>query len=77
LQHFGPYDLFAGFFLLVGADTFATLFGMPPASPRIFSDLNALFLISEALSAVVIFVSVVDRRGWLIEPSRLSVGHAG
>ena len=42
----GLYDFFVGAFLLFGRDTLATLFGVPPASPPIFSDLNALFLIA-------------------------------
>jgi hypothetical protein len=42
----GLYDIVVGAFLLFGADTLASLFGVPPASPRIFSDLNALFLIA-------------------------------
>jgi len=42
----GLYDTVVGAFLLLGADTFAAWFGVPPASPRIFSDLNALFLLA-------------------------------
>jgi hypothetical protein len=42
----GPYDFIVGAFLLVAPDALATLFGVPPATPRIFSDLNGLFLIS-------------------------------
>ncbi|MEO7274890.1 MAG: hypothetical protein ABIX28_04535 [Vicinamibacterales bacterium] len=42
----GLYDIVVGAFLLVAADHLATLFGVPPASPRIFSDLNGLFLIA-------------------------------
>ena len=42
----GLYDFVVGAFLLVAADRFAALFGVPPASPRIFSDLNALFLLA-------------------------------
>ena len=34
---------------MLGADTLASLFGVPPASPPIFSDLNALFLIAVGL----------------------------
>ena len=40
----GLYDLVVGAFLLLAADRLASLFGVPPASPRIFSDLNGLFL---------------------------------
>jgi hypothetical protein len=42
----GLYDFIVGAFLLVAPDALATLFGVPPATPRIFSDLNGLFLIS-------------------------------
>ena len=42
----GLYDMFVGAFLLLAADSLAATFGVPPATPRIFSDLNALFLIS-------------------------------
>jgi hypothetical protein len=40
------YDGLVGLFLLFAADQFATLFGVPPAQPRIFSDLNGLFLVA-------------------------------
>ena len=42
----GVYDAATGMFLLVAADAFAALFGVDPAHPRIFSDLNALFLLA-------------------------------
>ena len=42
----GLYDIGAGAFLLLAADRLATSFGVPPASPRIFSDLNGLFLLA-------------------------------
>jgi hypothetical protein len=42
----GLYDLIVGAFLLLAADALASLFGVPPASPRIFSDLNGLFLVA-------------------------------
>jgi hypothetical protein len=41
----GVYDLAVGLFLLLAADRLATLFGVPPAQPPIFSDLNGLFLV--------------------------------
>ena len=44
----GLYDGIVGVVLLVAADQFAALFGVPPAQPRIFSDLNALFLLAVA-----------------------------
>jgi hypothetical protein len=42
----GLYDLFVGAFLLLAADSLASVFGVPPANPRIFSDLNGLFLMA-------------------------------
>jgi hypothetical protein len=40
----GLYDFVVGAVLLLAAGSFASLFGVAPASPPIFSDLNALFL---------------------------------
>jgi hypothetical protein len=42
----GIYDAAVGLFLLLAADRMASMFGVPPARPPIFSDLNALFLIA-------------------------------
>lgn len=42
----GVYDASVGLFLLLAADRLASLFGVPPAQPRIFSDLNGLFLLA-------------------------------
>src|SRR5215510_16424343 len=42
----GVYDTAVGLFLLVAADQLASLFGVPPPQPRIFSDLNGLFLVA-------------------------------
>lgn len=42
----GVYDAAVGLFLLLAADRLATIFGVPPAAPRIFSDLNGLFLLA-------------------------------
>jgi hypothetical protein len=42
----GLYDFIVGAFLLVSGDHVASLFGVPPAHPRIFSDLNAIFLMA-------------------------------
>jgi hypothetical protein len=44
----GIYDAAVGLFLLLAADRLAGLFGVPPAQPRIFSDLNAIFLLAVA-----------------------------
>jgi hypothetical protein len=42
----GVYDAAIGFALLFAADAFAALFGVDPAHPRIFSDLNGIFLLA-------------------------------
>jgi hypothetical protein len=42
----GLYDFVVGAFLLFAGDTLASVFGVPPASPPIFSDLNGLFLVT-------------------------------
>ena len=42
----GFYDGVVGAALLLAPDYFARAFGVAPAQPRIFSDLNALFLLS-------------------------------
>jgi len=41
----GIYDAAVGLCLLLAADRFASLFGVAPAQPPIFSDLNGLFLV--------------------------------
>lgn len=42
----GVYDAAIGLALLFAADAFAALFGVDPAHPRIFSDLNGIFLVA-------------------------------
>lgn len=42
----GLYDIVVGALLLSVPGTLASAFGVPPASPRIFSDLNGLFLLA-------------------------------
>jgi hypothetical protein len=42
----GIYDAATGLFLVLAADRFAALFGVAPAQPPIFSDLNGLFLLA-------------------------------
>lgn len=42
----GLYDTVVGAFLLFVPGLLASWFGVPPASPPIFSDLNALFLLA-------------------------------
>jgi hypothetical protein len=42
----GIYDAAIGLSLVLAADRFAALFGVAPARPPIFSDLNGLFLLA-------------------------------
>jgi hypothetical protein len=42
----GVYDAGVGLTLLIAAGWLATAFGVPPAHPPIFSDLNAIFLLA-------------------------------
>jgi hypothetical protein len=42
----GLYDIVVGALLLFAAPWLASAFGVPPAQPPIFSDLNALFLMA-------------------------------
>lgn len=42
----GLYDFVVGALLLFAGDTLASLFGVPPANPPIFSNLNGLFLLA-------------------------------
>lgn len=44
----GIYDAAIGLFLVLAPDRFAALFGVAPAQPPIFSDLNGLFLLAVA-----------------------------
>ena len=42
----GLYDFVVGALLLFAGDTLASTFGVPPANPPIFSNLNGLFLLA-------------------------------
>ena len=42
----GLYDVVVGALLLFWGDVLASTFGVPPASPPIFSNLNGLFLVA-------------------------------
>jgi hypothetical protein len=66
----GLYDFIVGAFLLLAPGTLASLFGVPPASPRIFSDLNALFLIAIGLGYWLPWQDPAAYRGymWVMGP---------
>ena len=61
----GLYDFVVGALLLFGADTLASLFGVPPATPRIFSDLNALFLMAVGAGYYLPWRDPAQHRGYL------------
>jgi len=66
----GIYDAAIGLFLLLAADRFAALFGVAPAHPPIFADLNGLFLIAVGIGY---YFAYRDPRGarwylWVMGP---------
>jgi hypothetical protein len=74
----GLYDLTVGAFLLLAADSLASLFGVPAAHPRIFSDLNGLFLIAVGAGYYLPFRDPVRYRGylWIMGPMLKGAGAA-
>ena len=66
----GLYDFVVGAFLLFGADALASRFGVPPANPRIFSDLNALFLMAVGTGYYFPWRDPARHRGymWIMGP---------
>jgi hypothetical protein len=72
----GLYDFVVGAFLLLAPQTLASLFGVPPASPPIFSDLNALFLMSIGIGYVLPWREPDRYRGymWVMGPLLKGVG---
>jgi hypothetical protein len=61
----GLYDLVVGAFLLLAPGTLASLFGVAPARPPIFSDLNALFLIAIGIGYYFPWRAPFEHRGYL------------
>jgi hypothetical protein len=61
----GLYDALVGAFLLLAPAQLAALFGVPPANPRIFSDLNALFLLAVGAGYYLPWRDPVRYRGYL------------
>ena len=66
----GLYDAVVGALLLFAPGTLAALFGVPPASPRIFSDLNGLFLLAVGAGYVLPWREPERYRGymWVMGP---------
>jgi hypothetical protein len=61
----GLYDFVVGAFLLLAADRLASWFGVPPASPPIFSDLNGLFLVAVGMGYALPWRDPQRYRGYL------------
>jgi len=74
----GLYDFVVGALLLFAADQLASLFGVPPASPRIFSDLNGLFLLAVGVGYYFPWRDPVRHRGylWVMGPFLKGAGAA-
>ena len=74
----GLYDFVVGAFLLCAPGTLATLFGVPPASPRIFSDLNGLFLLAVGAGYYLPWREPQRYRGymWIMGPLLKGAGAA-
>ncbi len=72
----GLYDLVVGAFLLLAADRLASLFGVPPATPPIFSDLNGLFLLAVGAGYYFPWRDPVRYRGylWVMGPALKGAG---
>jgi hypothetical protein len=74
----GLYDLVVGALLLCAAGQLATAFGVPPANPRIFSDLNGLFLLAVGLGYYFPWRDPDRHRGylWVMGPFLKGAGAA-
>jgi hypothetical protein len=72
----GLYDGVVGALLLCAPGALASLFGVPPASPRIFSDLNGLFLLAVGIGYALPWRDPVRYRGymWVMGPMLKGAG---
>ena len=66
----GLYDFIVGACFFLAEDHLASIFGVPPASPPIFSDLNGLFLIAVGIGYYFPWRDPVRHRGymWVMGP---------
>jgi hypothetical protein len=74
----GLYDFIVGAFLLSASGRIAALFGVPPASPPIFADLNAIFLMVVGIGYALPWRDPVRYRGylWVMGPILKGAGAA-
>lgn len=74
----GVYDAVVGLFLLLAAERFAALFGVAPAQPPIFADLNGLFLIAVGIGYYWPYRDPVGARWylWVMGPGLKGAGAA-
>jgi hypothetical protein len=74
----GLYDFVVGAFLLLAADRLASTFGVAPASPPIFSDLNGLFLLAVGAGYSLPWREPERYRGylWIMGPGLKGAGAA-
>lgn len=72
----GLYDTVVGALLLFASAWLARVFGVSPASPPIFSDLNAIFLLSIGIGYYLPYSDPVRYRGylWVMGPALKGVG---
>jgi len=61
----GIYDAAVGLFLLLAADRLAALFGVAPAQPPIFADLNGLFLVAVGIGYYFPYRDPIGARWYL------------
>jgi hypothetical protein len=74
----GLYDLIVGAVLLLAPDALASQFGVPPATPRIFSDLNGIFLLAVGAGYYLPYRQPEIYRGylWVMGPGLKGAGAA-
>ena len=74
----GVYDGAVGLFLLLAADRMAAVFGVAPAQPPIFSDLNGLFLLAIGIGYYFPYRDPVGARWylWVMGPLLKGAGAA-
>src|SRR4030095_2543013 len=70
----GVYDAAIGLFLTLAADRFAALFGVAPAQPPIFSDLNGLFLLAVGVGYYFPYRDPIGARWYMLVMGGLLTG---